>query len=112
MVSLELDINISPEAGGIKFFRGTIFKAWGKKKKKIVFFKTLCFQIYQQLSSGCEVTATKSLEKLEGCKNGQGVGLKSQVHPQVHWQVYLTPMAPAQLPVPGPDTGRALPDSP
>ena len=32
-----------------------------------------------------QVTATKSLEKLGGCENGQGVGVKSQV--EVHWQV-------------------------
>lgn len=41
MVSSELDINISPEAGGIKFFRGSIVKAG--KKKKDCFLQNLLF---------------------------------------------------------------------
>lgn len=38
------------------------------------------FEIYQQLRGEDEIDI-KSLVELEGCKNGQVVGSKSQVHP-------------------------------
>lgn len=95
-ITFEWDLNISHEAGGMVFH---VVHIQGQKRNS-VFSKSVRFEIDQHLRSrGCQVTAIRSLAKLEGCKNGQVVGsvsstpTNSMLSHKVLWQARCKSLA-------------------